>query len=235
MKKFIYTLILLAGVQFAQAQEILGIYTANYVPWEQVYFDTLSSPGGSVTIIVGGINSGDNATAIAVGDTMFFDVTLHGNRINAIYYAPTREIGVDSIFGVQMSITLLTKYMWVGDNELCVDITSVSIGGVRRNVGNSYCAIFDVRNIENPDNSISEASILGAMEIYPNPVNDQLKIRNAAEAVSVEIYSITGQLVKTTEVVGDADIDMSNVANGVYVVKMRNGKQIRTEKIQVVK
>jgi hypothetical protein len=64
-----------------------------------------------------------------------------------------------------------------------------------------------------------------------------LKIRNAAEAVNVEIYSIMGQLVKTTEVVGDADIDMSNVASGLYVVKikMRNGNHFRTEKIQVVK
>jgi hypothetical protein len=236
MKNFIYTFVLLAGIQFAQAQRITGIVMPNGLPWGEVSIDILASPAGFINVIAVMENSGEGATPLEIGDTVGIEVEVNGHLTGSYSVAMAIVVGVNTQAGIQMPVNLVTKYMWEGENEFCILIPYVVVGGVKREVKNpSFCEKITIGNIENPDNSVAEAGILGAMQIYPNPVNDQLKIRNAAEAVSVEIYSITGQLIKTTEVVGDADIDMSNVANGIYFVKMRNGNHIRTEKIQVVK
>ena len=57
------------------------------------------------------------------------------------------------------------------------------------------------------------------LNLYPNPVINSLTVSTNAELEKVEIYSLTGILVKRT----DADIktiDMSNLSNGSYLVRI---------------
>ncbi|MDR0602986.1 MAG: T9SS type A sorting domain-containing protein [Bacteroidales bacterium] len=50
------------------------------------------------------------------------------------------------------------------------------------------------------------------------------------------MYNITGQLIqKETAVMGDVNMDVSNLSNGIYILKMQSGKNIRTEKIQIIR
>ena len=75
-----------------------------------------------------------------------------------------------------------------------------------------------------------------SVKIYPSPVSDNLKIENLQEATDISIYNVVGQVVRTVNsVMGSVEIDMSDLSNGLYFVKMQNSKSVRTEKIQVVK
>lgn len=73
--------------------------------------------------------------------------------------------------------------------------------------------------------SIAAAS----MNVYPNPVIDQLTIN--AKFNKVVISNLVGQQVKTIET-SNKTINVSSLSKGVYVVKaFNNGKQVGTAKI----
>ncbi len=56
---------------------------------------------------------------------------------------------------------------------------------------------------------------------YPNPAKNVLNINNAlAEEISISIYSLNGRLISTTvNHPGTTQIDISNLASGVYILK----------------
>ena len=53
--------------------------------------------------------------------------------------------------------------------------------------------------------------------IYPNPANNLVHI-NGVEAAEVQVYNALGQVVKTVR--GTNDIDVSGLAEGVYLLRM---------------
>ncbi len=81
---------------------------------------------------------------------------------------------------------------------------------------------------------------LGKVVIYPNPVNDILNIslplQNVKENnLSITIYSITGQQIyfKQYEKVSNKhiEIDISNISEGVYFVKLNNNNKLIMKRI----
>ena len=85
-----------------------------------------------------------------------------------------------------------------------------------------------------PFNSLKESSI-EKVRIFPNPVNSNLNIANLSNT-KVEIFNLVGQRIISHEnVSGDLHVDMTAYSNGIYFVKMQNGKSTRTEKIKLVK
>ena len=65
--------------------------------------------------------------------------------------------------------------------------------------------------------------------IYPNPVNDELKIKfnNGISNTDIKIYDITGKIIYETNYndingVGEIDIDLTNVPKGLYLVEILN-------------
>jgi len=55
--------------------------------------------------------------------------------------------------------------------------------------------------------------------VYPNPVNDAFSI--SINTKKVEIYNVTGQLVKTfTNKFSDESLSVSDLQKGVYLVKV---------------
>jgi len=83
--------------------------------------------------------------------------------------------------------------------------------------------------------AIRENSI-DLVKVYPNPVLNNLRIENLYDATNINIYNVMGQVVRTIpSATGSISVDMSNLSNGLYFIKMQNGKTVRTEKIQVVK
>ncbi len=55
------------------------------------------------------------------------------------------------------------------------------------------------------------------VKLYPNPVRDVLTIETNLDLQSVEIFNIHGQKVATTN---QSQIDLSNLASGIYMVKI---------------
>lgn len=68
-----------------------------------------------------------------------------------------------------------------------------------------------------PCTGISEMSNEEGLIIYPNPVNDALYIKSDLNVKSVELFESTGKLIVASN---DGYIDLSNVAKGLYLVKI---------------
>jgi type IX secretion system substrate protein len=82
-----------------------------------------------------------------------------------------------------------------------------------------------------------EAGIFGepnefTYSMYPNPVVTLLNIGNTSDVSQVEVFDITGKLVRTVEVasVQQVTIDVAELQTGVYIVNVRNDKGIQTSK-----
>ena len=73
------------------------------------------------------------------------------------------------------------------------------------------------------------------ISIYPNPTTGTLNITNAENA-AVYVYNILGEVVASID---NADafstIDMSNLSEGTYIVKILTDKNVITKKINLIK
>jgi len=60
------------------------------------------------------------------------------------------------------------------------------------------------------------------LAIYPNPAKDVLNIKNLADNQEVTIYSINGSVIMKTIASGNAEINISELRPGMYVVSAGN-------------
>jgi len=70
---------------------------------------------------------------------------------------------------------------------------------------------------------------LNAVSLYPNPVKNTLHISGLEQATSIQLFSISGQLLKELSVEGKTlSLDMTPYAQGVYFIRfgLRNGEQM---------
>ncbi len=68
--------------------------------------------------------------------------------------------------------------------------------------------------------------------MYPNPVVTVLNIDNTTDVSQIDIFDVTGKLVKTVEVVlaQQVTIDVAELQVGVYIVNVHNDKGVQTSK-----
>jgi len=69
--------------------------------------------------------------------------------------------------------------------------------------------------------------------IYPNPVTDKLFIGNMKDVTKVEIYNVTGQLVKSINynAVEQAQIHTSDLRSGMYILTIYSGSSSSSTKL----
>lgn len=67
---------------------------------------------------------------------------------------------------------------------------------------------------------------------YPNPVKDVLNLKYSNEISGVEVYNLLGQKIITKDVnATETIVDMSGIAEGNYIVKVKSGDSVETIKI----
>lgn len=71
------------------------------------------------------------------------------------------------------------------------------------------------------------------MSIYPNPVVDQVNITvEDFSNATLEIYNLLGEVVKSTQLSSqNTQVDVSNLTNGTYIVRVVNGQKVATKKV----
>jgi len=68
--------------------------------------------------------------------------------------------------------------------------------------------------------------------IYPNPSNGVFNITtDFSSKANVEVYNISGQLIKSLTIKGSGSIDISKQPNGIYFVKVIQNNGVTTQKI----
>ena len=71
------------------------------------------------------------------------------------------------------------------------------------------------------------------ISVYPNPVQDILYFKNADKVSSVEVYNIVGQKVLATTAISKDGLNVSKLAKGAYVIKVKAGD--KTESLKLIK
>jgi len=89
---------------------------------------------------------------------------------------------------------------------------------------------------------IQEIGFDNNVSIIPNPSNGNVNITisDADKNVTLTIYNIIGETVKsyaTTESTSifNKNLDLSNLANGTYLVKIQSGNKSATKKLFIAK
>ena len=68
-----------------------------------------------------------------------------------------------------------------------------------------------------PTTAISESSKISALKVYPNPARSEITVEGAEN--DILIFSANGNLVSTTKAADRAVINVSSLADGVYVLR----------------
>jgi hypothetical protein len=90
-----------------------------------------------------------------------------------------------------------------------------------------------VRLITQPLNvGVSENNTLEGVSVFPNPSNGIVNIRTAElEVYNVEVLNVTGELVRTERINGTSTMDLTDLAKGVYTVRVSNASGIMTQRV----
>lgn len=69
-------------------------------------------------------------------------------------------------------------------------------------------------------------------KMYPNPANISLNLSNISEVNKIEVYDVTGKLIRTiaTEGVENVTIDVTDLNTGVYILNATNKNGVQTTK-----
>lgn len=80
-------------------------------------------------------------------------------------------------------------------------------------------AVLSINEINN-DNTL--------INIFPNPASDYINIETDKKIENVEIFTITGQLIKSSK---EKKVDVSSLTKGTYIIKIHTSEGTRTYKI----
>ena len=69
------------------------------------------------------------------------------------------------------------------------------------------------------------------ISVYPNPAENFVQISDASELVSVDILNGTGKTIKRAVEFTDNRVDISDISDGYYILKVRTGEQVSFAKI----
>jgi pectate lyase len=83
------------------------------------------------------------------------------------------------------------------------------------------------------NSSVEEEAASGKLILYPNPVSSELNIDSDKAIQKVEVYNLAGSLLNVQNG-NNTSIDMSNLANGSYLVKVHTENSV-TSKIIIKK
>ena len=82
--------------------------------------------------------------------------------------------------------------------------------------------------------SVADDSLNDSLRVYPNPVSDNLQVKNIdnINIKNIEIYTLQGQ--KKSSYVSEEEIDISNLSNGMYLLKV-TASDDKTQTIKFIK
>lgn len=164
--------------------------------------------------------SGDGSTVVGWFNGEFFGAprkpfiwtAVDGLRDLNVYIAEELGLGTgDQVINTVVAISANGRYL-VGNGT---DNTDFSPFAYRLDIGGGV--------------GIDERSTLG-FTVYPNPVTDVVRFVSPV-ATDMVIHHSDGTLVRSGKVSGNVDLDLSELAKGVYAISLRSEGVVRTQRI----
>jgi hypothetical protein len=81
---------------------------------------------------------------------------------------------------------------------------------------------------------INEYSFDAGISVFPNPTNGKITIQFAEdlpEVCSLDIYNVLGEKIYSTTTKHSTEVDLSNSANGVYLLRISGSNVASVKKI----
>jgi len=174
-------------------------------------FDTNCSGGGAPIIV-------DPVTDLT-GEVEGFFITLYWNtsflRDDIIYHVYRN--------GIEIGQT--TEHTYTDEVHVEMVYTYCVVAELDGNFSAPVCILIDF--VDAVEESETEFSI------YPNPVNNTLNINGGNAEYSYVMYNGMGQRVANGTARGAEQINVSDMAKGVYFLHLTSGTQVRVEKVVV--
>jgi hypothetical protein len=222
--------------------------------------DTLVTSTGCDSVItlnltINSHTSGSDIQTSCDSLTWIDGITYYSNTSNA-YHTIVNAAGCDSV--VRLFLTIIPidittssnwssisanavgmTYQWMdcSDNSLIAGETNITYTAT---VNGSYAVIIsnstgcvDTSDCVTLTNvGINEAELVG-VSLYPNPTSDVLNIdKGSNESLEITITNNAGAVVYQSNTQNQiTTINMSNMANGLYLVSLKNELGIKVEKI----
>lgn len=165
-----------------------------------------------------------------------YAISINGNNIkqriyiydNALPASQLKNVVILANYSVAaQSITADFPYTGTWYNLMDNTTTNVTATNMQITLGPGEYRIFG--------NQVSAAlatdsfETISKVELYPNPTMNAFQI--SVDAKKVEIYSLTGQLIQTeNNCIANKEINISNLAKGIYIVKITNSDSISVSK-----
>jgi len=104
--------------------------------------------------------------------------------------------------------------------RVCVDQLNTNLTAkILEQANHDVCFVTDCTITDCNTASVSEENIL-LFQLYPNPVNNILRVKTKASILTIEIYNELVQLVLKNKIKNE--IDISNLNQGLYLVKIED-------------
>ncbi|WP_418513841.1 T9SS type A sorting domain-containing protein [Corallibacter sp.] len=172
-------------------------------------------------------NGGENLSAIPDIVVQIDGVTQNNSDFSRI----------SSYFGSWIAISTSVIYIPAGSTITVIIpnfITNPSIGGTytyewRTTDASGHSPINFSANI-NIDETLGTDSFQlreKHITVFPNPSSDYIKISGLTTSESYSVYNLLGAEVKRGTIVADEKINIQNLKNGVYFVKLENDDSFR--------
>jgi hypothetical protein len=84
----------------------------------------------------------------------------------------------------------------------------------------------------NPTSGLNEPTFENEFSIYPNPANEKLTINfyhNQNPNGQIQVFNSIGMLIKVVSVTQTTQLDISDLSNGLYFVRLKNNPQQTTK------
>ncbi len=172
-----------------------------------VWFKFTASNNGDVEIIITPDNSWDPQIGVFSGDCT--NLTCVDTADNSFVNGGVETITVPVTNGTTYYVNV---GHWSGLNDLME-------------------GFFTIDASFNPTNAVTDENI-NSLEIFPNPVTDILTIQAQETISKISIFNQIGQLVKEINPnLNNTQMDLSNLNNGIYFVKVEAGDNTNTKRI----
>lgn len=174
------------------------------------------------------VNAGPDA--LPATDTIMITISYMGQPIMQMGGFSAIAVGSGIIFSGEDPILTadeMTQYGLEGSFELCYTFEIHAGPGSSTTdpdmSNNQACITINRGEVAISENVVSEVSI------YPNPATSVLNV-NAAGYSQVEVINMLGQVVYSNSISNNAQINVSDLNNGVYFVRLSGANGTTTQK-----
>ena len=194
-----------------QSQSFGRLFADAYVYEDNIYMVVNGSPGFGTYILISEDGGASWNEYNHVDDSYFF-YSIFLNQYGTVF-AAGGELANNQIVGVAL------------ENDQPMEISDSRLRYITGN-GEQLIVVGDNGAIYMQSTTSIEESSYSNLTVYPNPCMNELTVsfeNNNATFMTVNIYSISGQLIKSIQTNSDVTIDMSDQPSGMYSLQI-NGR-----------